>query len=362
MDFLPSRGLREAARRQWRWLRHDELAVVVPAFQRRGGNCKSVAQCRRRVEPLDERVPGTFDGLVECLGSKKCAPFQGDVSPASHSTTDVAAWTAQPDDEVRAIPCFKSDRYEPYVVVNARTAPLYDERFSGYGKNKIQHVVHLRRSGFAFVVLARHFLVHVPHPRSAAKWAWTRSYEIHRRVDALYTTFLRELDVSLEGTRPRVDMCHHRKRKPRRAAETRDEEEEQHGGPGGTGVEEDAPKPGGGGDPEATTSSSSSSEASSSSSSKRRKKKKKKGSKKTTKGGLRGGERRVLRDTRTAAAADDDDDRDGSDLRGGLFEQGLLLARGPGRPPAVVVNPPPPQDDDGDDDVVHYGYADERRS
>ena len=29
-------------------------------------------------------------------------------------------------------------RYEPYVVLRTCDAPLYDERFFGYGKNKIQ--------------------------------------------------------------------------------------------------------------------------------------------------------------------------------------------------------------------------------
>ena len=49
---------------------------------------------------------------------------------------------------MRPIECFRSNRYEPYVVVSMAQMPLYDERFAGYGKNKIQHVSHLRRMGY----------------------------------------------------------------------------------------------------------------------------------------------------------------------------------------------------------------------
>ena len=45
-------------------------------------------------------------------------------------------------------------RYEPYLVVRAGPpTPLYDERFTGYGKNKIEHVTHLRWAGWRFAVL-----------------------------------------------------------------------------------------------------------------------------------------------------------------------------------------------------------------
>ena len=49
---------------------------------------------------------------------------------------------------MRPIECFRSNRYEPYVVISMAQMPLYDERFAGYGKNKIQHVSHLRRMGY----------------------------------------------------------------------------------------------------------------------------------------------------------------------------------------------------------------------
>ena len=33
--------------------------------------------------------------------------------------------------------------YEPYIIVSRRFVPWYDERFRGYRKNKVQHLLHL---------------------------------------------------------------------------------------------------------------------------------------------------------------------------------------------------------------------------
>ena len=146
-DFLPSRGLRDAIRAKAHWLANDKLALVVPAFQRKGGRCKTLESCRERLEPLATTVPGRFGQLARCLREKDCLVFQGDNSPQSHGTTDSSRWL-EGDETVRPIECFRSNRYEPYVVVSMAQMPLYDERFAGYGKNKIQHVSHLRRMGY----------------------------------------------------------------------------------------------------------------------------------------------------------------------------------------------------------------------
>jgi hypothetical protein len=48
--------------------------------------------------------------------------------------------------------CGSGVRYEPYLVLPTRGLPVglwtpaYDERFAGYGKNKIQFVQHVRYS------------------------------------------------------------------------------------------------------------------------------------------------------------------------------------------------------------------------
>jgi len=202
---MPSIGLLSAVQNVGNELRSEpKLALVIPAFQRKGGNCKTFDQCKEKLEPLDETIPRTLEGLVNCLDANRCIPFQSDNSPTSHSTTEVGKWLYQTN--LRQIKCFHSTRYEPYLIVSSSLSPPYDERFSGYGKNKIQHVAHLRRLGFRFAVLPKHFLVHVPHPKSTSKHKWIHSYETHKAVDKLYDTFLKELELALP-TPPLVPLC-----------------------------------------------------------------------------------------------------------------------------------------------------------
>ena len=64
------------------------------------------------------------------------------------------------------IPCFKSFKQEPYVVVKQSShLPLFDERFINYGKDKISWIENLRYDGYAFAVLRNAFAVDIPHPR-----------------------------------------------------------------------------------------------------------------------------------------------------------------------------------------------------
>jgi len=49
---------------------------------------------------------------------------------------------------------------------------MFNEAFTGYGKNKIEHIMLLRAKGFKFSVLPRVFSVHLPHPKSKAKRQW----------------------------------------------------------------------------------------------------------------------------------------------------------------------------------------------
>ena len=48
--------------------------------------------------------------------------------------------------------------YEPYIIANKDRLPRYDERFRGYGKNKIQFLHEIAASGAQFIVLPHVFI------------------------------------------------------------------------------------------------------------------------------------------------------------------------------------------------------------
>ena len=82
--------------------------------------------------------------------------------------------------------------------------PRFDERFAGYGKNKIELVTHLRFAGFRFFAAPGAFVTHMPHPKSAEKMSWASGS--HRRdMDRLYQKLVASLVA--EYKRPRTLSC-----------------------------------------------------------------------------------------------------------------------------------------------------------
>ena len=133
-----------------------------------------------------------------------------------------------PERALKSLRCFHSNRYEPYVVVpwcptaasptspmpsNQPVSPYYDERFFGYGKNKIQMIAHLRMSGYKFSILPRGFVTHHPHPESSMKKEWSKggekgnvSLNLHREMDTLYQKYWKQLLVKYKKV-VKTPMC-----------------------------------------------------------------------------------------------------------------------------------------------------------
>jgi hypothetical protein len=60
------------------------------------------------------------------------------------------------------------------VLRKCADLPPYQEQFTGYGKNKIQHIVHLRHLLYRFSVGGGMFITHFPHKNSDARSEWDR--------------------------------------------------------------------------------------------------------------------------------------------------------------------------------------------
>lgn len=186
--------------------RDTKNAFVVPAFSREvktactSSTASSDSMNSRRMAECDKeagRMPTTYGRLRECIRAKECHIFDR-YNHDGHGTTDYGAWLKQELGALRPIRCFLSNRYEPYVVLAASShRPQFEEKFTGYGKNKIQNLVHLRYAGWKFSVLSRSFLTHFPHHKSAARIEWEtpssalKTVDEHRlRMDTLYRRFL----------------------------------------------------------------------------------------------------------------------------------------------------------------------------
>lgn len=195
IDFCPSAKLYlEILSHAELHLSSPKLAVVVPAFQRRGSSCSSIEKCKE-LASHPGFLPGDIASLSHCLTTKDCIVFQADNNIEGHATTQSAEWIRLSPmwPAPRPLSCIASNRYEPYLVLAKDQAPRYDERFFGYGKNKIQYIHHLRFADFQFAVLPREFLIHTPHPKSTAKVLWLRDRATHSKVDAQFLHFMNDL-------------------------------------------------------------------------------------------------------------------------------------------------------------------------
>lgn len=88
------------------------------------------------------------------------------------------------------------ERYEPYVVGSRAALPAYDERFRGCLNDRVQQCYAAAARGTAFEVLPDHFVVAVPHAKSASRRA-TLGRSAHPlsklRADKLLERFKAEL-------------------------------------------------------------------------------------------------------------------------------------------------------------------------
>lgn len=108
---------------------------------------------------------GSKAAVLATLASKDMYEF-GPYYPAGHRATNFKRWyrtTTQPYYHIKW-----EDGFEPFVMVSRLHVPWFDERFRGYGWDKISHVYQMAYARFNFTVHGQAFVVHRPHPPSAA--------------------------------------------------------------------------------------------------------------------------------------------------------------------------------------------------
>lgn len=169
------------------WLTHDSepVAIVIPAFEQVAGT-----KLPTNLEELQSNVDrGVADGFHLSYFPQGHAPTDYDRFWKTSSSSD--SWDALYSIEYQT-------RFEPYIVANSACIPLYDERFCGYGLNKISHLRSVAET-CQFAVLPGVFLVAREHERSPA---WhdlygdsTSSVTAREHLQALYDDFVERVVV-----------------------------------------------------------------------------------------------------------------------------------------------------------------------
>ena len=79
------------------------------------------------------------------------------------------------------LPCILSNRYEPYLATRyCKEYPPYQTAFTGYGKNKMTQIMHMRHVGYVFSQIGGVFVVHYPHPYAPSRESWNSGIDLRR--------------------------------------------------------------------------------------------------------------------------------------------------------------------------------------
>ncbi|KAG7673702.1 hypothetical protein KSW81_006894 [Nannochloris sp. 'desiccata'] len=182
VDFWPAAELSELMRQPGKYESlltavNGGSAIVLPAYET--GDSGEVG-----VEVARESVLGGKDSAAMMFWDGRIKPFHTDRYKAGHRATDFRKWLVAS----RPYRIRYEEGFEPYVLVARKYVPWTDERFVGYRKNKVVHLLHLANLGLQFVVHPRAFVVHSPHPR-ARTWKvthttglWDQLAELYRQV------------------------------------------------------------------------------------------------------------------------------------------------------------------------------------
>ena len=172
-DFLPIFGLFNHLKKANKMLMTGEKkrALVIPAFNGEGGF----------------QYPNNKKELQVQLKQGSVRMFCVWCAHQTHGPTNYTVWA-------NATHPYKVEwafHFEPYVVVR-RDVARYDERFVGYGWNKVSQITELKAQGYDFVVLPQVFTIHSPHKRTSDREIWKRkNYKFC--INSLWKRFIQDL-------------------------------------------------------------------------------------------------------------------------------------------------------------------------
>ncbi|CAB3400326.1 unnamed protein product [Caenorhabditis bovis] len=149
----------------------EKEIIVIPAFEL----TEDTYDMDKAIFPKDK------NDVKRMLENKKIRIFRENIWPAAHRATKVEEWLYA--NESYTIEWKKN--YEPYIIINRQSVPHYDERFGGFGWNKVTHIIKLRAENYTFKVTPTSFMLHQSHPPS--------NDLLHFRTNLKYRQCLQEL-------------------------------------------------------------------------------------------------------------------------------------------------------------------------
>ena len=179
----------------------------------------------------------TLTGLAEGIKKKRITMFDP-TNFGGHGSTEYSTWFQQSSmgivgtkngGSVYDLPCIKSNRYEPYIMVRyCDNLPPFQPVFAGYGKNKVTWMMQLLASGYVLSQVSGAYLLHYPHLDSSSRRHWNgkkkttqpppknhhdnnnnKSLEDVKRgqIDTLYWNFKTWLRHTIPSNQRRLHLC-----------------------------------------------------------------------------------------------------------------------------------------------------------
>ncbi|OQV20059.1 Glycosyltransferase-like protein LARGE2 [Hypsibius exemplaris] len=176
IDFLPMYGLYDVLKDaivQTDLLNQETKALVVPAFETQ----------RYRFS-----FPANKSELLPMVASGDVIAFRWDIWPKGHGATNFSRWM----EATSTYTVEWEPDYEPYIVVN-RNVPRYDNRFGGFGWNKVSHLMMLAVKGYELIVLPNAFIIHMPHAPSIDIAKFRSKSQYRKCLTRMKQEFVRDL-------------------------------------------------------------------------------------------------------------------------------------------------------------------------
>lgn len=169
IDFIPNLSSHSKALEHKKYIidsyfkSSKKAAFVVPAFETDKPrllkmNTMPYAQFKENLQTI---LPKDKSSLRDMYKKHELAGFHEKSFPKGHGQTNLPKWF----EDGGSYEIKYGDKYEPFLIFNRLTTPVYDEDFEGRYYNKVSHVWELHENKFKFFVLKDLFIIHLNHQR-----------------------------------------------------------------------------------------------------------------------------------------------------------------------------------------------------